>query len=72
MDMEELREKLTTIPDSFDWIRDVPESYNDYYVYGIGLEEDPNVDEHFKGMGYDNSYTKRMVIVLSVDNIRCL
>ncbi len=59
------------ISQEFDWIRDVPESYNDYYVYGIGLEEDPNADEHFKGMGYDNSYTKRMVIVLSEDNTRC-
>ncbi len=49
----------------FEWIRDVSESYNDYYVYGIGLEEDPNADERFKDMGYDNSNTKRMVIVLS-------
>ena len=50
---------------AFDERNDIPESYNGYYVYGIGLEEDPNVDDHFKGRGYDNSYTKRMVIVLS-------
>ena len=84
MNITEIKQMIETAPEysivmrqdwtsqDFEWIRDVPESYNDYYVYGIGLEEDPNVDEHFKGMGYDNSYTKRMVIVLYVDNIRCL
>ena len=50
---------------AFDKRDDIPESYNGYYVYGIGLEEDPNADEHFKGRGYDNCFTKRIVIVLS-------
>ena len=28
----------------FEERNDIPESYNGYYVYGIGLEEDPNTD----------------------------
>ena len=49
----------------FDKIADIPDSYNEFFVYGIDIEDDSDIDKSFKIRGNENTYTKRMVVVLS-------
>jgi|LSQX01.2.fsa_nt_gb hypothetical protein len=65
--------------ENYQFIREVPESYNDYYVYGIGMidSEFPLEDDYFRdgkhepikdsigSMGKDFTYKKCIEIVLS-------
>ncbi len=51
---------------------DIPESYNDFFVYGIGLKYDPGelcnqkyIEKEYLIDFIDSQLTKRMVIVLS-------
>lgn len=44
---------------------DIPKKYDEYFVYGIGMEDDPEPEEYLKNAKFDTSYKKRMVIVLS-------
>ena len=43
----------------------IPEKYNDHFVYGIGLEDDPMPDIIYKNHGSDTCGKKRIVVVLS-------
>lgn len=61
-----------SVVDRRDWsyeayeLRDeIPEKYDDMYVYGIGMEDNPEIDERLKKFRYDTHMKKRMVIVLS-------
>lgn len=51
--------------ESFEKRDDIPRKYNEYFVYGIGMENDSDLDEHYRNLKYDTSYMKRIVIVLS-------
>ena len=55
--------------EAFEKRDDIPASYDGYYVYGIGMEEDPNADKRFFERAYDNSYRKRIVIVLAKEPV---
>lgn len=48
---------------------DISGKYDDIYVYGIGMENNPDIDEHLKKHKYDTCMKKRMVLVLS-DKVR--
>lgn len=52
--------------EKYEWRDEIPESYNDRYVYGIGLEDDPKA---FLEMGnyrlMDSLHTKRLRVVVS-------
>lgn len=50
---------------SFDDMSDITEKYDGLFVYGIGLEDDPDADERFKNREHETTFVKRMVIVLS-------
>ena len=65
----------------YEWKRDIPEEYDDKFVFGIGMED--NFDENDKDVinilekrEYDSYLNKRMVIVLSdtgrtdIENVR--
>ena len=65
----------------YEWKRDIPDEYNDKFVFGIGMQD--NFDENDKDIikaleirGYDSCMNKRMVIVLSdtgrtdIENVR--
>ena len=45
--------------------KEIPERYNDMYVYGIGMEDNPDIEESLKNIEFDTHLRKRMVIVLS-------
>lgn len=46
--------------------RDIPKGkYDDMYVYGISMEENPKMDEMLREREYDSWLKKRMVVVLS-------
>ena len=51
--------------ETYEYRRDIPEKYDDMYVYGIGMENNPAIDEGLKAFEYDTILKKRMVIVLS-------
>lgn len=57
--------------EQYTWKRDIPEQYNSFYVYGIGLEDvfQADIPEEFKHIDYerirDTRDAKRMVLVLS-------
>lgn len=44
---------------------DIPEKYDNMYVYGIGMENNPDIDERLKEQKFDSCMKKRIVIVLS-------
>ena len=65
----------------YEWKRDIPDEYDDKFVFGIGMED--NFDENDKDIikalekrSYDSCMNKRMVIVLSdtgrtdIENVR--
>ena len=53
----------------YTWKKDIPEKYNDLYIYGIGMEDVSKEDIHFKDMEYDRikdtQAAKAITIVLS-------
>ena len=54
----------------YEWRRDIPDNYDDMFVYGIGMEDnldtdDPKIINTFDGRKFETSLDKRMVIVLS-------
>lgn len=51
--------------ESYEYRNDIPAKYDDMYVYGVGMEDNPNPDERVKDRKYDTCLKKRMVIVLS-------
>lgn len=44
---------------------DIPEKYDNMYVYGIGMEDNPDINERLKEWEFDSCMKKRMVLVLS-------
>ena len=51
--------------ESYEYRNDIPEKYDNMYVYGIGMEDNPSIEELLKEQEYDTYLKKRMVIVLS-------
>lgn len=51
--------------EAYEYKSEIPEKYNDMYVYGIGMEDNPNMEKSLKDFEYDITLKKRMVIVLS-------
>lgn len=49
----------------YEYRNDIPEKYDNMYVYGIGMEDNPDIEECLKEREYDTCLKKRMVIVLS-------
>ncbi|MBQ3795023.1 MAG: hypothetical protein IJP84_04795 [Lachnospiraceae bacterium] len=50
---------------TFNERKDIPDEYGDYFVYGIGMEEDPEPEKGYEDVKYDSSMKKRIVVVLS-------
>lgn len=50
---------------SYEWKREIPKEYDDMFVYGISMENNPYADESLKDIDYDTVLNKRMVLVLS-------
>lgn len=55
--------------ETYEYRNDIPDKYDNMYVYGIGMEDNPCLEEHVKRCEFDTVLKKRMVIVLS-DNSR--
>lgn len=51
--------------ETYEWKIDIPSKYDAMYVYGVGMEDNPNVEERLKNTEYDSILKKRMVLVLS-------
>lgn len=51
--------------ETFEYRNDIPEKYDNMYVYGIGMEDNPYIEKLLKEREYDTYLKKRMVIVLS-------
>ena len=51
--------------ETYEYRSDISEEYNDMYVYGIGMEDNPDVEEYVKKFKFDSKLKKRMIIVLS-------
>lgn len=49
---------------------EIPEVYDEAYVYGVGMEDDPEADVRLKNLEYDTCLKKRLVIVLSKDIVK--
>lgn len=49
----------------YEYRDDIPEKYDDMYVYGVGMEDNPFIDGSLRNFKYDTLLKKRMVIVLS-------
>lgn len=66
----------------YEWKRDIPDEYDDKFVFGIGMEDnfdenDKDIIKALKKRDYDSFMNKRMVIVLSdtgrtdIENVKC-
>ena len=51
--------------ENYEYKNEIPEKYDNMYVYGIGMEDNPYVEKHVKDFEYDTMLKKQMVIVLS-------
>lgn len=51
--------------EAYEYRNDIPEKYDNMYVYGIGMEDNPTIEESLREWEYDTFHKKRMVIVLS-------
>ena len=49
----------------YEYRNEIPEKYDDMYVYGIGMEECPHVEKMWMDVQYETVRRKQMVIVLS-------
>lgn len=49
----------------YEYRSEIPEKYDDMYVYGIGMEECPHVEKMWMDVQYETVHRKQMVIVLS-------
>ncbi len=58
-------ERKTWSQEAYELRDDIPGKYDNLYVYGIGMEDNPDMDERLKEREYDCWMKKRMVIVLS-------
>lgn len=51
--------------DCYEWRQDISTDYDDMYVYGIGIEDNPKELERMTYKLFDSHIVKRMTIVLS-------
>lgn len=51
--------------ETYEWKKDIPAEYDNMYVYGVGMEDNPNIDERIKNTEYDITLKKRMVLVFA-------
>ena len=51
--------------ENYEYRNDIPEKYDNMYVYGIGMEDNSHVEKRVKDLEYDTMFKKQMVIVLS-------
>lgn len=49
----------------YEYRNDIPEKYDNMYVYGIGMEDNPTIEESLRELEYGTYLKKRMAIVLS-------
>ena len=49
----------------YEYRSEIPEKYDDMYVYGIGMEECPHAEKTWMDVQYETVHRKQMVIVLS-------
>lgn len=61
--------KLDWSDEPYKYREKIPEKYDNMYVYGIGMEDNPGLEETYTGLKHDTHLKKRMVLVLS-DNPR--
>ena len=61
--------KLDWSDESYKYREKIPERYDNMYVYGIGMEDNTDLEETYRKLKYDTHLKKRMVLVLS-DNPR--
>lgn len=61
--------KLDWSDESYKYREKIPEKYDSMYVYGIGMEYNPDLEETYRELKHDTHLKKRMVLVLS-DNQR--
>ena len=47
-----------------EWRKDISSKYDNMYVYGIGMEDNPNKEPFIKDVPYDTHLKKRMILVL--------
>lgn len=51
--------------ETYEWKKEIPAEYDNMYVYGVGMEDNPNIDEYLKNTEFDITLKKRMVLVLA-------
>lgn len=61
--------KLDWSDESYKYREKKSERYDSMYVYGIGMEDNPDLEETYRELKHDTYLKKRMVLVLS-DNPR--
>lgn len=61
--------KLDWSDESYKCREKIPEKYDSMYVYGIGMDDNPDLEETYRELKHDTYLKKRMVLVLS-DNPR--
>lgn len=57
--------KLDWSSESYEYRENISEKYDSMYVYGIGVEYNPDLEETYRKLKYDTHFNKRMVLVLS-------
>ena len=57
--------KLDWSSESYEYRENISEKYDSMYVYGIGMEYNPDLEETYRKLKYDTHFKKRMVLVLS-------
>ena len=57
--------KLDWSDESYKYREKIPGKYDSMYVYGIGMEYNPDLEETYRKLKYDTHFNKRMVLVLS-------
>ena len=55
---------------TYEYRDDIPGEYDENYVYGVGMEDNPDVKASLKNLEYDTCLKKRMVVVLSKDDLK--
>ena len=61
--------KLGWSDEPYKYREKIPEKYDNMYVYGIGMEDNPGLEETYTELKHYTHLKKRMVLVLS-DNTR--
>lgn len=57
--------KLDWSDESYKCRENIPEKYDNMYVYGIGMEDNTDLEETYRELKQDTHLKKRMVLVLS-------